>query len=403
MVDGIKIKMILTDIIIVGHGLVGGTFLCGMKDLFQQHGLNVIVVDDKDVGQTTHHDHRATALSYGSVDIFKNLGLWDEMSHVASPINHITVSDQNLKQKIQFDAIDLIGHPFGFNILNTPLRTAIYHGSSNLDQVEYIRGNIETIEQDENFVSVTLNTEKVIKAKLLIAADGAFSSVKNLMKPSDINYNYDQTAIVTTVYHEEDHKGEAIEHFFPTGPFAFIPMVGNNTYPYASTLVWSLQEKLIPGIKTLKKEHFLDLLTQYSGHCFGDIIDTDAISYYPLNLSVLKKSIDQRVVFIGDAAHRTHPVAGQGVNLGFRDVACLIEVLEKYLSLGIDIGSQICLEDYFKKRRFDVAELSLFTHGMIRLFTNESQILSIIRRTGLKGLNNIHLIKKFFAQKAMGI
>lgn len=257
---------------------------------------------------------------------------------------------------------------------------------------------ITGVSRDNFGVEVTLENGDVWHAPLLIAADGKRSKIREDAGIKVIETGYKQTAIVCTIEHTLPHEGLALERFLPVGPFAALPMQGNR-----SALVWTEPDDRAPGMLALPDEAFHDEIRQRLGDFLGDFKTTGKRFSYPLHLILATRYIDTRLALVGDASHAIHPIAGQGVNVGFRDVAALAELIIDARKLGLDIGSQNLLAHYQRWRRFDSMSMGAITDGINRLFSNDAAPLRIARRTGLKLVNSAPPLKRFFMWHAMGL
>ena len=236
------------------------------------------------------------------------------------------------------------------------------------------------------------------KASLLVAADGKFSRLREECGIKTLNTSYRQTAIVCTIRHRLPHEGLALERFLPAGPFAALPMQENR-----SALVWTEPDDRAPAMLALDDASFAHEIRARLGDYLGDFEVIGKRFSYPLTLTLATRYTDTRFALIGDAAHAIHPIAGQGVNVGFRDVAVLAELAEDAVRLGLDIGSPMLLEHYQRWRRFDSMTMGAMTDGINRLFSNDITAIRLARDAGLSAVNRMPALKRFFMQHAMGL
>ena len=239
---------------------------------------------------------------------------------------------------------------------------------------------------------------KNIFANLLVGADGKFSKVREQANIETITKDYHQTALVFTIKHELSHENYAFEHFMHEGPLAFLPI---NTH--MSAVVWTMSHDKANTIKGLSNENICIELEKAFGGALGHLEIITKIWSYPLSIVMAKSMARNRVVLIGDAAHGIHPVAGQGLNLGIKDIKDFVKKIGSSFELGLDIGSDSVIRAYGRQRRLDVASISGSSHSIIRLFSNNIKPVKLLRDTGLRMVNSSPTLKKFFMRKAMGI
>jgi 2-octaprenyl-6-methoxyphenol hydroxylase len=247
-------------------------------------------------------------------------------------------------------------------------------------------------------VTATLSDGATLSARLLVAADGARSAIREQAGIATHGWNYDQAGIVTTVAHERDHHGRAEEHFLPAGPFAILPLTGRR-----SSIVWTETKAEADRIVALPDDEFHVELEKRFGLHLGDIAVVGPRRAYPLGLFVARSFIADRIALIGDAAHVIHPIAGQGLNMGLRDVAALAEAIVDGARLGIDVGAVSVLERYQRWRRFDTMAMGIATDGLNRLFSNNSDVLRLARDVGLGVVDRLPNLKEFFIREAAGL
>ena len=245
---------------------------------------------------------------------------------------------------------------------------------------------------------VALSDGRRLSARLVAAADGAASPLRQAAGIRTIEWRYPQTAIVTTVRHQRPHAGIAVEHFLPAGPFAILPMTGNR-----SSIVWTEREEFVPRLMALSDREFAVELAARFGDFLGAIEPIGPRWSYPVGLMLAERYVDRRLALIGEAAHVIHPIAGQGLNLGIRDVAALAEIVIDARRLGLDIGDDALLQRYQQWRRLDAMLLAAVTDGLNRLFSNQIGPLRLIRDLGLAAVNRLPPLKRFLMRDAMGI
>jgi 2-octaprenyl-6-methoxyphenol hydroxylase len=249
-----------------------------------------------------------------------------------------------------------------------------------------------------DWIDVNFSSGDARTVRLLVAADGARSAIREAAGIQSFGWDYEQSGIVTTVKHERDHAGRAEEHFLPAGPFAILPLKGKR-----SSIVWTERASEATRIVALPDREFHDELEQRFGLKLGEIEAVGPRRAFPLGLSVAREFVGERVALVGDAAHVIHPIAGQGLNLGLRDVAALAEAVADAARLGLDIGGPDVLERYQRWRRFDTMTMGVATDGLNRLFSNRSDALRIVRDVGLGLVERMPRMKEFFIREAAGL
>lgn len=345
-------------------------------------------------------DGRTSAIALGTQRLLKHIGAWPHMSAHAEPILDIRVIDANSPQFLHYDHREVGDQPFGWILENRHIRQALFAAADK--QEEHIRlytpRSVEYADIQPAQATVTLDDGTALQAPLLIIADGKFSRVRDMAGIKTTTVPYDQTAIVCTIAHTEPHNGLALERFLPAGPFAVLPMQNNR-----ASLVWTEPADMAKALLALPDEEFIAEIQHRVGGYLGDISLVGGRFSYPLTLVHAERYADHRVVLIGDAAHGIHPIAGQGVNLGFRDVAALAEVVAEAQQLGLDIGFSTTLARYSRWRAFDTASMVGVTDGLTRLFSNNLTPLKFARRAGLAAVGKVPPLKRFFMRHAMGL
>jgi 2-octaprenyl-6-methoxyphenol hydroxylase len=388
-----------TDAIIVGGGLVGPLTALALAEA----GLRSVVLDARprvalaDAG----FDGRAYSLALGSVRVLRALGLWDGLE--AQPIAGIRVSDGRAGEgasplHLAFDAAE-IGEPaMGQMVQDRHLRARLMKACAATDRIE-MRFGTEALRQEVDARGVTVETASgPITARLLLGCDGRRSGVAERAGIGRTRKAYGQTSLVCAVGHAAPHNGVAHQFFMPAGPLAILPLPGN-----MSSLVWTEASDVAEELDALPEAAYLDVLRPRMGSFLGEITLEGDRWTYPLDITLAQAFAAPRVALVGDAAHGIHPIAGQGLNLGVRDVAALAHVLSEARRRGEDVGTTPVLERYQRWRRFDTAAMGLFTDGVNRLFSNDNPILRLGRDLGMGLVSGLPAIRRRFIRKAAGI
>lgn len=385
------------DILIVGGGLVGLALAIGLA----QSGMQVAVIEKDDVRSQVmpDFDGRVSAISLGSERVLTAIGAWQYMLPHAQPILDIRVADGDSTSHVHYNYLEAGEEPMGHMVENRHMRLALAKRAGELSTLAVLtQVEIKTQQRDAYGVLVTLSDDSQWRAPLIIAADGRHSKMRAEAGIETIEKSYGQTAIVCTIEHELPHNGLAVQRFLPVGPFAALPMQNNR-----SAIVWSEDEKLAPEIIKLSEDAFIGEISRRLGNHLGTFRTVGKRFSYPLHLILAKSYIGERFALIGDAAHAIHPIAGQGVNVGFRDVAVLVELITDAMRLGLDIGSQNLLEHYQRWRRFDSMAMGALTDCITRLFSNDITPVRLARDAGLDMVNNLAPLKRLFMLHAMGL
>ncbi len=386
-----------SDVLIIGGGLAGGTLAC----ILAAHGVETTVVEREKPSDILdpHYDGRASAIALGSKRVLDGAGLWVDLEDNSAPIDDIRVADGESLLFLHYDHQDLCGEPFGFMVENRRHRAAL---AKRFDQLPALSvrapESLESLERTPDGVMATLKSGDIINARLVIGADGRGSEVRQRAGIGLTGWSYNQHGIVCTVHHEKPHNNIAHEHFLPGGPFAILPLMGNR-----SCIVWTERSELAPAMMALDKQDFEAELSERFGDFLGELEVIGERWSYPLSLQFAEKSVDNRLVLIADAAHGMHPIAGQGLNMGLRDVAALAEVLIEAHRLGLDLGSASIIERYERWRRFDNTLMLAMTDVLNRLFSNDIAPVRIARDLGLGIVNTIPPLKRLFMRHAMGL
>ena len=391
-----------SDLIIVGGGLNGLALALAAASA----GFSVTIIDalPTAVRSLREFDGRSYALALTSKRLLQGIGVWGAVADHAQPMLEIKVTDGRAGEgaapwMIHFDHAEIEEGPMGFLVEDRHLRAAFLaamDGSNLITQIDSARVVAQEIMPDG--VAVTLDGGDIVSGRLLIGSDGRGSGTAKRAGINRIGWGYDQTAVVCAVAHDKPHGGIAHQFFMPNGPLAILPLTGNR-----SSIVWSETTDRAAQLMTLDDDQFLDALRPAFGSFLGQISLEGARFSYPLGLTLAQSFIADRVALIGDAAHGVHPIAGQGLNAGLRDVAALAQVLSEAHARGEDIGAAQPLARYQTWRRFDTTTLALATDTFNRLFSNDNPLLRAARDIGMAAINATPTLRRGFIREAAGL
>jgi 2-octaprenyl-6-methoxyphenol hydroxylase len=388
---------VTADVLIVGGGLVGGPLACALAG----NGVSAVVVDGErpETALAPQFDGRTSAVALASQRMLNLIGLWPDISEYAAPIKQIRVSDGASPLFLHYDHRELGTQPLGWIVENRALRQAGQLGMARSDLITWLAPcHITALERGANGVTGRLDDGRTVRAALVVAADGRGSKVRQDAGITLTRWDYGQTALVCTVAHSKPHFDTAQEHFLPSGPFAILPLTGNR-----SSVVWTEKSHLAGPILAQSDADFHRELRSRFGDYLGDLTLEGPRFSYRLSLQMAKSYTAKRLALIGDAAHGMHPVAGQGMNMGLRDVAALAQALVEAKRLGMDLGDGQCLARYERWRRFDNLLMLGLTDTLVRLFSNDRAPLKIARDLGMAAVNRTPPLKHFFMRHAMGL
>lgn len=399
-----------TDVLVVGGGMVGLTAAVALA----QAGFAVIALERAaaTVQLAACFDGRVSAVAAGSRRALEGIGLWNHVlaqGHVAEPIRDIRVSDGDSLAFVHYDSRalakkDEAPEPFGHIVENRVIRAALAARLTELLNLTLLApAELTGVVNEPAHAVATLADGRVIRASLVVAAEGKDSALRNQRGIAVTRWSYPQSAIVCTIAHEHPHHGVAHERFLPAGPFAILPMTDDGEGRHRSSLVWTEKTALAPAYLSLNKADFDAEISRRVGDFLGRVESIGPRWSYPLSLLHAERYTDERLALIGDAAHAIHPIAGQGLNLGLRDVAALAEVLVDAKRLGLDIGFGEVLARYERWRRFDNVLLAGITDGLNRLFSNSFAPLVLARRLGFRAVHRAGPLKGLFMRHAMGL
>ncbi|WP_374112176.1 ubiquinone biosynthesis hydroxylase [Bartonella harrusi] len=389
------------DILIAGGAAVGLTLAIALKQSTPELKINIVDAAPQEDIPTANI--RTIALAAASIRMLKQLQCWEHIEPYAQPIHSMIITDACAADPVKPTLLTFEGditpnEPFATMIEQRELINALKKRIKDLDITVIANMRVVDFHQEDQHTTVTLNNEDTWQTKLLIAADGAHSKLREKAGLKNFSHRYKQTAIICTIKHEKPHHGQATQHFLPSGPFALLPLKGNR-----SAIVWNEHHKTAQYYLKADAVIFETELEKRIGHRFGKLSWNGERQAFPLNLSLTRHCIKSRFALVGDAAHTIHPLAGQGLNLGLRDSAALAEVIIETARLGLDIGSLTALERYQSWRRFETVRMALSNDWLNRLFSNDNLFLRMLRDTGLGIVNQTPKLKKYFIQEASGL
>jgi 2-octaprenyl-6-methoxyphenol hydroxylase len=398
------------DVLIAGGGFTGRALALALAKLAPT-GFRVALVDaEMPRGAAMQggdgialEDARALALSAATKNLLSVLGVWTALEPTSQPITSIEITDSPLHAELRphflgFDDELVTGEPGAYLVEYGALARALEAAVKNESAIDILAPDAVTDYSADAFsVTAKLGSRAEIRARLLVASDGKRSRLRELAGIKCVTWSYPQVGIVTTVAHTRPHHGRAVQHFLPAGPFAMLPLTGNR-----SSIVWTEQKERGAAIMALDEEGFMRELATRFGAKLGEITLTGPRQSFPLDFQVARSFIADRLALIGDAAHVVHPLAGQGLNIGMRDVAALAEIIVDEVRLGLDVGSPVGLERYQRWRRFDSAFSAAVVDGLNRLFSNDSAPLRVLRDLGLGLVDRAPELKRFLVREAAG-
>jgi 2-octaprenyl-6-methoxyphenol hydroxylase len=388
------------DVLIAGAGYVGLAAAVAIRQA--RPALSVAIVDAAPAG-VWQKDGRCSAIAAAACRMLDRLGAWDEIAPDAQAITEMIVTDSRTGDPVRpvfltFGGEVAPGEPFAHMVANRALNGALRRraGELGIDIIEGVA--VAAFETGPQHVAVHLADGVTLDARLLVAADGVKSRLRDMAGIKTVHWDYDQSGIVCTVAHERPHDGRAEEHFLPAGPFAILPLKGNR-----SSIVWTERtadaDRLVAGDEMI----FEAELERRFGLKLGEIRVEDRPRAWPLGLTLARDFVKARFALAGDAAHGIHPIAGQGLNMGFRDVAALAEIVVEADRLGRDIGGLDVLQDYERWRRFDTVQMGITTDVLNRMFSNDFGPLRAVRDIGLGLVERMPRLKEFFIRQASGL
>ena len=389
-----------SDVLIAGGGSAGLTAALAIASAAP--GLDVEVVDARPPAAAPD-DERASAIAAAARRMLERLDVWQKLDPVAQPILSMEVTDSRTGDAVRpifltFDGCVTDGEPFAHMVPNAALAAALGEAAAAAGIKVTAPDTVERFGVEGGAMAVGLGSGEERRAALLVAADGVRSRLRARSGIKTLTWRYPQAAIVANVRHERPHDGVAVEHFLPSGPFAILPLAGNR-----SSLVWT--ERSAQAKKLVEGDEFVFLLEleRRFGHRLGAIALDGPRQCYPLGLVLARDFVRDRFALLGDAAHGIHPIAGQGLNLGFRDAAALAETIVDAHRLGLDIGALATLRRYERWRRYDTWQMGVMTDVLNRLFSNDVAPLRVARDIGLGLVDRLPRLKELFIGEAAGL
>jgi len=396
------------DVIIAGAGMAGATFALAAA----QGGLKVVLVDPQPFSDqlAPTFDGRSTAVAYATFRMWDALGVGEALRPHACRMDHILVTDGHrpgaashrpLPAYLRFDAAEIGDQngdePLGYMVENRQIRTALARAVSEAGIEVRAPASVASVETDGFGALITLNNNDILRAPLVVGAEGRGSVVRRAAKIGTVGWSYGQSGVVATVRLGRPHGGVAHEYFLPGGPFAILPLTDQR-----ASLVWTETTRRAEALKAASDEAFNAHLMRRFGEFLDGATPEGPRFVYPLSLELAEKLTAPRTALLGDAAHGVHPVAGQGLNMGLKDAAALAEVLIEAVRLGEDFGSEMVLDRYARWRRFDNAALAAGFDGFVRLFSNDLPPVRLARDLGMAAVNRIGPLRRAFMREAGG-
>lgn len=389
------------DLLILGGGLVGMTLALAAA----KKGLSSHVVDRADPADLTKEgfDDRATAISTASWHLFSNIGIADGLEPFAAPISSIAVTDQNRPGRIDFEPSEDEG-TLGRMFPNRRLRLALFEAAAKEPLINWVSmAEVVERQRSEYGAAAVLADDRKLKGRLMVAAEGRQSPTREEAGISMAKWDYEHRAVIAGITHSKPHDHVAWEIFYPAGPFALLPLNDDADGTHRCSLVWTVSEEDGKAVTKLGDRAFLAEVQKRTGDVLGEVLSVGTRSSWPLGFHHTAKITDTRLALVGDSAHGIHPIAGQGLNLGLRDAAALVEVIADGAHIGLDPGDHQLLKRYENWRGLDAFMVALATDSLTRLFGVPGPAASAIRRLGMVGVQRSGILKNWFMDEARGV
>ena len=397
-------RVTTADILIAGGGFAGMTLGLALAHEFGSE-VSVVMVDRAHAATVDDRDPRASAISAGSRNLLIALDVWRHLDDIAVPVAAIELTDSSLQSGVRrrlltYENTTRAGGQASWIVPNARLTAVLEQAVARAPAIRVMRSvAILDLKAGPASAIVRLDDDSELSAQLVVAADGRRSAIREAAGIKSVHWGHDQTGIVTTITHESDHRNRAIQHFLPAGPFAMLPLKGG----YRSSVTWSEEASEAKRILTLDDEAFLDEVDRRVAGRLGAVTLDGPRKSWPLETHLARSYIAPRVALVGDAAHGVHPIAGQGLNLGFRDVAALVECVADAARVGLDLGNADALARYERWRRFDATVSTATFSGLNRLFSNDWALMRSAREVGLGLLDRLPIAKQALVTEAAGL
>jgi 2-octaprenyl-6-methoxyphenol hydroxylase len=388
------------DVAVAGAGAAGLALAVALARALRP-GFSLAVCDPA-LGAEPAADDRVSAIAGGARRLLTAIGAWQRLKGPVQPIVSMEITDSRLDDVMRptflsFDSEAAHGEPAAHMAENRDVLVALREVAREAG-VRLLPVAVAEFAASEDFVDLRLGDDSHLRTRLLVAADGARSKLRTQAGIKTVNWSYGQSGIVATIGHEREHGGRAVQHFLASGPFAILPLAGKQ-----SSIVWTEKTEEAERLLALPRQEFHGELERRFGLQLGEIEVLSPPRAHPLGFSIARTFIADRFALIGDAAHVIHPIAGQGLNLGLRDVAALAECITEAARLGLDPGAPDVLARYERWRRFDTMAMGFTTDALNRLFSNRSDALKLLRDLGLGLVDRAPPLKRLFAAEAAGL
>ncbi|AOO79838.1 ubiquinone biosynthesis hydroxylase [Bosea vaviloviae] len=392
-------------IVIAGGGIAGLSLALALKQALGA-GFEIVLADPS-LSLEPRADSRAYAVAAAAQNMLEALGIWQKVVSTAQPMTEMVVTDSRNSDVVRpvfltFDGEVEPGQPFAHMVENAALLSAFLDACRAAGVVLRPEG-VRRFESRDDEVELRFAGGELLQAALLVAADGARSKLREQAGIGWVGWSYRQTGLVATLGHERPHHGRAVEHFLPSGPFAILPLTDGGKLGHRSSIVWTEGTENVPALLSLDATDLLAEIERRFGLELGEIALESTVSAHPLGFGVARRFVGERLALLGDAAHVIHPIAGQGLNLGLKDVAALAEAIVDAARLGLDPGAAEVLEGYERARRFDTVAMGAVTDGLNRLFSNDVTPVRLARDLGLGLVDRLPGLKRFFIREAAGL